>query len=182
MKYTFSLEESDYLTHQLFVVSTSKPAVWRRRRSWILITLAFLCLAWVFQKESNEFLRNYFIGISIISLIFYPFYSRWRYKKHYSNHINENLSQNFGKEVTIEFLDEHFLTQDAFGSESKISYSQVQSFNELPEHFLVRLNNSQSLILPKNKTEPIDELRRGLTELASKLGFNINDNTSWKWK
>ena len=182
MKYKFSLNESDYLTHQLFVASTSKPAIWRRRRSWALTTGMFLIFAWLFYHSSNEFLTNYFIGAAIVSAVFFPLYSGWRYKKHYRKHIKEHFSKSFGKEAIVEFRDEDIFTKDEFKSESKINYSQIESFNELPEHFLIRLNSGQSLILPKEKIAEVEQLRKELSELAIKLGNEITDYTTWKWK
>jgi len=182
MKHSFSLEETDYLTHQLFIASTSKPAIWRRRRSWIMSTLAFAIFALLMDQNNNEFLRNYFIGAAFLSLFLFPLYSRWRYKKHYKKHVNEHFSKSFGKQVAVEFQEDHILTQDEYNSESKISYSLIESLNELPEHFLVRLNNGQSLILPKNKIGQLDRLQADLTKLGNKMGHKLMDHTNWKWK
>jgi hypothetical protein len=182
MKYTFTLEENDYLTNQLFVFSTSKPAIRRRRKSWLMTTLAFAVLSYLMEQSNNEFLRNYFIGIAILSLVMFPFYSRWRYKKHFKKHVNEHYAKSYGKQASLEFQKDHVLTQDEFDSESRINHSQIESVNELPNQFLIRLGNGQSLILPKRKTEQIDKLRADLIDLGNKVGHELSDNTSWKWK
>jgi len=182
MEYKFSLDETDYLTHQLFIVSISKPAIWRRRRSWAIMTGMFLILALLFHRSANQHLTNYFLVVSAISLVFYPAYSAWRYKKHYKKHVNENFSKTFGQEVTIEFGTDFVLTRDQEQSESKINYSQVDSIFELPEHFLMRMKNGQSLIMPKFKISNLDELRKELTELAKKLNLELLHNMNWKWK
>ena len=147
-----------------------------------MTTGLFLILAWLFYKNSNEFLTNYFLGAGIICAIVFPVYSRWRYKQHYRKHVNTNFSKSFGHEASVEFLDEHFLTKDDFNSESKVSNSQIESINELPEHFLIRLNNGQCLILPKHKIAQLEKLRAELLELGKKIGHELTDNTNWKWK
>lgn len=182
MKYTFSLDETDYLTHQLFISATSKPSLNGRRKSWLLVTGAFGLLAFVFYQKDDVGLSNYFIFTSILSLIFYPFYIRWKYKRHFKKYINEHFSKNFGKKAYIELQEGHILTQDEDRSESKISCTSIESFHELPEHFLIRLNNGQSLILPKNKIEQLDQLRSDLSQLANKRQLLMTDNLNWKWE
>lgn len=182
MKYTFSLEEADYLAHQLFVASTSKPSIQRRRKSWIMTTLAFGLFAYLMDQSDNEFLRNYFLGATLLSMFLFPFFSRWRYRKHYKKQVGEHFSKSFGKKATVEFQAKHISTEDENDSESKISYSQVESINELPEHFLIRLDNGQSLILPKNKIEQLDQLKTDLHELGKKVRLELTDDTNWKWK
>ncbi|PTB94075.1 hypothetical protein C9994_12420 [Marivirga lumbricoides] len=182
MKYTFSLDESDLLTHQLFLVSTSKAAIWRRRRSWIIIVLTFIVCSGLFYIESNAFLRNYFVLLAFISLIFYPLYSRWKYKRHYLRHIREHFSGTTGKQATIEFQEEFIFESDETNSESKINYSTIESLNELPNHFIIRLKTGQALVLPKNKIENIDQLHSDLLELTKRLGVELKNHKNWKWR
>ena len=182
MTYSFTIDETDYLTHQLFIASTSKTTNANRRRSWALITVTFLLLAWLFHNSLNESLRNYFLVVAGICLIFYPFYSRWRYKKHYRKHVRLNHANSFGQTVYIEFLEGHILTKDDEDSESKINLSYVVSLNELPEHFLIQIKGGQSLILPKQKIGHVEKLRTDLVELAKKVGLQLTDHTQWKWK
>ena len=182
MIYSYSLEEADFLTHQLFVVSNSKSAIARRRRSWIILTGVFLILAWLFYRSSNETLTYYFLTVAIISAIFYPFYSRWHYRKHYKRHVKTTFSKSIGQMVFVEFQNDHILTKDDADSESKVSFSQIESMTELPEHFLIRLNGGQSLILPQRKISELSQLRSDLEQVRQKVGLEIIDNTNWKWR
>lgn len=182
MRYNYTLEESDYLTHQLFIASTSKPAIWRRRKSWIITTVSFLIFAWVMERSVNPFLRNYFLGLALLALLFYPLYSRWRYKRHYRKHIKEHYADTFGKLGWMEIQDDHIILQDEHDSESKIHISQVESISELPAHLMVRFKNATTLILPLLKIEQVDQLKLDIKALAQKLGLELKDFTNWKWK
>lgn len=182
MKYTFSLDESDLLTHQLFLVSNSKPAIWRRRKTWLFTTITFMALASLFYQLSNKFLTNYFLRIGIICLIFYPLYSRWKYKRHYTRHIREHLSGSIDKQTTLEFQEDFVFGKDETNSESKVSYSLVESFNELPQHFLLKLRGGQALIIPKNKISDTEQLRSDILDVTKKMSKELKNYTNWKWR
>lgn len=182
MKYTFSLEESDYLTHQLFISSTSKQSLKNRRTSWLLVSGSFAVLAFVMYDRGDTFPAICFAILSVISFIFYPFYSQWKYKKHFSNHIKEHLSNNFGKQVSLEFKEDHIYADDGDNSESRIGFNLIKSVHELPDHYLIRLDSGQSVILPKLKIKELEQLKGDLKTLAETLQMNIIDNTQWRWK
>ena len=84
--------------------------------------------------------------------------------------------------VFVEFQNDHILTKDDADSESKVSFSQIESMTELPEHFLIRLNGGQSLILPQRKISELSQLRSDLEQVRQKVGLEIIDNTNWKWR
>jgi hypothetical protein len=182
MTYNFSLDESDYLTHQLFNSSTSKLSIKNRRKSWLLVTGAFAILAFVVYNNNDKILGTYFGVFSCITFIFYPFYIRWKYKKHFLNHIRENLANNFGKSASLEFHNDHLLTFDDSESESKISMNLIKSIHELPQHYFLKLDGGQTLILPKRKVNDLQKFESDLKQLAQSLEINITDNTKWEWK
>lgn len=182
MKYRFTLNEEDYLTHQLYLSSNSKKSMGRRKRSWFLTTSIFLGIGIIFHMEGNAFLGNYFFVAALLSLLFFPLYSRWRYKKHFRSHIAEHFSNLFGNPVTVEFLEDYIVTQDESESESKISTAQVVGLHELPKHFFVTLVSGQSLILPKEGIDQPEELRKDLETLGRKVGLDIIDRNDWKWR
>ena len=182
MKYIFSLDESDYVTHYLFVVSTSKPSISRRRRGWAITVGTFFLLALVLYQDADKVLSYSFFGASIICLLFYPLYTRWRYKNHYKKQVNEHFSKSFGKQTTLEFKEDQFLMKDELGSESKMNYEMIASMHELPSHFILRLNNAQSLILPKDDIPEVEQLRSELVDLAKKLSLQLTDHSDWEWK
>ena len=87
-----TLDENDFLTFQLYNASKS-PRIRRGRiKSWIITTVMFLCFACLFYQSNQALLTSYFLTLSGLSLVFFPYYTRWRYRKHYLNHIRETDS------------------------------------------------------------------------------------------
>jgi hypothetical protein len=145
------------------------------------VTGSFAVLAFVIYDSGDKLPGICFMILSIVSFIFYPFYIHWKYKKHFSDHIKEHLSNNFGKQVNIEFKEDHMLADDGNNSESKISFNLIKSVHELPDHYLIRLDSGQSVILPKQKIKELEQLKGELKTLSENLQMNIIDNTQWRW-
>ena len=81
LKYT--LTEDDYLQHQLYIASKTNRIKKKRRQSWITMVFVFVALTVLLFQTDNILLSFYFGVLSILTLIFYPFYLKKHYKKHY---------------------------------------------------------------------------------------------------
>ncbi|MBK6267087.1 YcxB family protein [Marivirga sp. S37H4] len=97
-------------------------------------------------------------------------------------HIKEHMSGSIDKLTTLEFQEDFVYGIDETNSESKINYSTIESFNELPQHFLLRLKGGQALILPKHKIVEKEQLRSEILEVTKKLGVELKNYTNWKWR
>ncbi|WPP52683.1 YcxB family protein [Catalinimonas niigatensis] len=181
MEYKYTIEESDYLTHQLYSVSQSKPAIRRRRRGWAITTGFFFILALFYYAGSDTIPAYSFLLIGMLSLFLYPLYYRWRYKRHYRKYIREQFANNFGKSTSLSFEDDHILAKDD-DSESKIGYAQIEIISKLPEHFLIRLKNGHAIIIPKSKVNYGEALEQELVRLADRLHLPLKDESHWKWR
>tara|TARA_R110002049_G_scaffold305808_1_gene503301 strand:- start:2005 stop:2436 length:432 start_codon:yes stop_codon:yes gene_type:complete len=133
--------------------------------------------------SNNDIISGIYFGIaSVLSLVFYPYFIRWKYKKHFLNYIRENNSNNFGKTASLEFHNDHILTFDENESESKISLKLIKSIHELPHHHLIKLDGGQALILPKQRVNDLKQLESDLTKLANSLNLIITYNVKWQWE
>jgi len=146
-----------------------------------VITGSFAVLSFVVYNSEDTSLGIYFGFVAVISLIFYPFYLRWKYKKHFLNHIRENLKSNIGKTASIVINEDHILTFDEDESESRINVKMIKSIHDLPQHYLIKLDGGKALILPKNKVNEPKQLQQDLIELAKSLSLSVEDNTKWDW-
>jgi len=181
MEIDVKLEHADYLTYQLFTASMSKHIQKRRKIEWLLSTLFFLFLCFLFFLTQNRMLFFYFAALTILCLIFYPKYSRWRYKKHYSKYMKNVFSNNFGKIAHIKFTPDNIETSDN-ESELKIKYSQVKDVSEITTHFFIHLNSGSSIIIPKKKSAEINHIQNYLKTLCKEKGLKYNTYPNWKWK
>ena len=182
MRYTFALQESDYLTNYLFIASTSKPSINRRRRGWILVFGSFYLISLFFFLMGDQHQSIAFLMLGTFAFIFYPFYIKWHYKTHYRRHIKEHFTDEFGQKKFIAIEENYLFIEDSDGSEAKFNYSQIESLNNLPEHYLIRLKGGQSLIIPKREIGALAELHTELTQLTTKLNLTLQDHQHWTWK
>ena len=140
-----------------------------------------MALAFLFYYSDKSFLGNYFIGATILTALFFPLYSRWRYKNHYLRHIKETYQNNFEKQVKVKLTRETIETNDESG-QSIINTSQLTNVFETKEHFFLKLLSGQALVIPKNKLHNLQELQQAIYELTQALGINHTKNENWAWK
>jgi hypothetical protein len=178
-----TLNENDYLIHQLYIASKTPRIKKARIRSWILTTVAFLAMTYLFFESGNDALGFYFLILSLLSLALYPFYSRWRYKRHYQRYIADTYKNRFGEECTLEINEDFILTKDRTG-ESKINCSEIEEISEIKDFYFLRLKTGGSIIISKVKTDAqeLSRLEEGLRELVDKKGIKRNVELDWKWR
>lgn len=175
-----TLDENDFLTFQLYTASKTPRIKRQRIRGWILSAVLFLCLSYLFYQSDNDFLGIYFLIITCLSIVFYPFYTRWRYKRHYRRYIQDTYKNRFGENCTIEFDDKAIITRDSSG-ESRINKSELEEINEIRDYYFIKTKSGVSLIISKAKTENIDLVKNEIALLVSS-GVKINVELDWKWK
>ena len=178
----YSLEENDYILHQLYHSSKSSVAIKQRRNSYIFVSSigVFFGLLSYF-KDNNIQATIVFIGFTIVCVLGYPILEKVRYKSHFKKHVKENYKNTFGKPVEIEF-SEGFIRTTESESESKISTNEISEINEIEKIIMIKLGSGQTLIIPKDKIIEIENLISRLKELASDLNIKYNFEPGWQWK
>ncbi|MBL0742537.1 YcxB family protein [Chryseolinea lacunae] len=175
-----TLTEHDYLTYQLYTASKSPSVRKGRLRRWLFTTITFAAMAFLFADRDDLFLFYYFVVATLLSLTLYPFYSRWRYKRHYEKYIREVYKNRFGEEATVEIGDEQLVTKDKTG-EGKFNISGIEAVNEIADYYFIKMVTGPSLIVPKRNPD-IDKFRSDLTSLVATHGIAHNVELDWRWK
>lgn len=175
MKIEYTLSEEDFLAFQLFNVSTVGNLKKRKRRAQILLPISFLALAAMFYFDSNTVMSLYFVGCAAVFALFYGKYMHWRYKQLYIRQVKHYYSNLFGMSIQVELQDDHLFSQDKT-SESKIKLAEITAVNEIDTHFFLRVSNTNSLIIPKNKIDVLQFKNR-----LQELNLPINESLDWKW-
>jgi hypothetical protein len=176
-----ALDENDFLTYQLFTASRTPRVKNGRIRAWGITTGCFACLALLFFQSNNEFLGYYFLAATALCATLYPFYSRWKYKKHYLKYIRDTYKNRFGEECDLEIKADSILTRDRSG-ESTINISEIEEINEIRDHCFVKFRTGVALIISKSKTKDIDTIISDLKGIATRLGIQYNDQPDWRWR
>jgi hypothetical protein len=178
-----TLDRNDYLTYQLYTASKTPRIKKARIRGWIMTTVTCLCLTYLFFESYNDGMGYYFLIASALSLTLYPFYSRWRYKRHYKKFIDDTYKNRFGEECVLEISDDIITTKDRIG-EGKINTTEIEEINEIKDFYFVKVRTGVSLIISKLKTdtEDLEVIEKSLKELAAKKGIKWNVELDWKWR
>ena len=178
MTINYQLTNSDFLEYQLYTSSKSELHKKRRFRSRIIVPIIYLLIGLYFaNKNENGAIGIIMAGIGIGWFAFYPMYSKWRYKKHFQKHVEENYKNRINKPVEINF-DENSVNAKDFTSESKINGTELKELIETQNHFFLKLTTDLSLIVPKHSIGNQAEFKKRVTE----LGAEYVDELNWKWK
>ena len=178
MKITYQLTNTDYLEYQLFTSSKSKLHKKKRFQSRIIVPILYFLLGlYLSNKNDDSKLMIVFAIVSILWFLLYPLYSKWKYKKHFKKHIEENYKNRINKLVEIS-LDEDSIKAKDYASESKINGTEVKELIETKNHFFMKLQTDLSLIIPKHS---IDNREEFIIRVKS-YGTDYIEETSWVWK
>jgi len=171
MMYTYSLTENDFITHQLYVTSTSVQVQKKRRRAWIVLTAAFLVLSAVYLMSKNYYMATFFALISTMYAFFYRKIQRRQYIRHFTRHVRNNYQNRIGEEIEIGVSGEHLIANSKV-SEGKILIAEIVGVSEISDLALIHVSTGESLIVPQR----MDGYREFLNELRSALS---NQQVEW---
>lgn len=177
----YTLDENDFLQHQLFTASKTNEIKKQRLKSWGIVTAALFCLGLLFLDKEDKFLTYYFLGFGLLSLLFYPIYQRSSYRKHYLKFIRDTYKNRFGQVSRISF-NQNYLEMSSSDSESKINYEAFEEVNEIGEYIFLKLKSGGSLILPKYKIENIEKTKEEIMNISKRYNLKENCELTWKWK
>lgn len=178
---TYSLEEKDYLNHQLYFASKSERINKKRQRSRMVIPIAYLVLSLLFFANDNIIGGILFILIGLVWYVAYPKYLGKKYIKHFTAHINENLKEQFGIPVTMELSDEQIIAKDK-SSESKVATTEVKAIAEIPSNIFISLKGGQHYILPNDNRIDLVNVKAALKALTAHLQIAYTVDDKWEWK
>jgi hypothetical protein len=175
------MEENDFLTFQLYTASKTPRIKRGRAKSWALTTFVFICLSFLFFESHGPFLGYYFLVLSISSLILYPFYSRWKYRRHYLKYIRDTYKNKFGESFELEFARDTIRTKDRTG-EIRINKSEIEEINEIKDFYFLRARTGTTLIISKNKLDDIGKIKNEIMAMIEDQGVRYNVELDWKWR
>lgn len=181
MKITYSLDEKDYLTFQLFTASNSPSVKRRRMLSRSIPAAAYLFFAVLFFYRGDLTMLFAFLLLAVVWFFFYPIHDRNLYRRQYQKFIAENMNNKFGRKATLTFEKDRVKAKDEV-SESAIDIAEIESITETEALFLLKLKTNQSFILPKNKIDNWEQLPTFFTTLEAERGIPFVDRMDWQWR
>ncbi|KPH13105.1 YcxB family protein [Chryseobacterium sp. ERMR1:04] len=180
-KFTYSLNEDDYLNYQLFAASKSKNIRKKRLRNRFLPAIFFVVLGLVPRFDFTEIFTQIYILIGILWIFLYPIWDKKLYYNHYKKYIKENYKNNFDKTLELAITENEIYAKDN-STESKTNLQELEEINEVPQAIYFKFKSSHSLILPKNKINVSIDSKQFFKELSKKYSINYNEFSDWEWK
>jgi c-di-AMP phosphodiesterase-like protein len=174
------LESEDYLNYQLFVASKSKNIKKKRRFIRILWPVLHLIIALSFFYWDQTAIAIYLLIMSIVWLVFYPKWDRIHYINHYKKFIKENYTS-LSEKAVVEFHPEFIFLSDS-KSEGKVNWMKFKEIIETEDNSFLRLDNAQSIVLPKKKLSNWGEIKTFLQSKSAEMGISYTPELDWKWK
>jgi len=178
MQITYSLQNEDFLVHQLYIASQSERVKKKRTQSTFIPPVVYILIGMYLAYRYQTFVPlALFGGLGILWYLLYPKYEKMRYRKHYWNFIKDNFQEKVNVAGTIIFESEHVKMFD-HATESKTSISEIKYAVNLPNHYLIRFKGSQVLIIPKKEVKSETEFFQYFTS----KNIEIKDELNWEWK
>ncbi|RVU03067.1 YcxB family protein [Mucilaginibacter limnophilus] len=180
MTYTYILTKADHVTYLLHNASTKKSVKKQLSSSWAWISLAFTLIGILFYLSQDTALAITFFGIAITAFLFYPYYLKQRYVKHYTKHVNEVYKDKDATSVYMEITDDELIAGTDKG-ESKIRLSAIENIAETGQHLFVYISGGQGLIIPKTIPD-FNAIKSDMESIAKRLKIPYQTDLEWRWK
>jgi hypothetical protein len=181
MKVYYSLDQEDYLQHQLYVCNTTPSIIKKRKANWFWLTFLFFAFAVIFFLLENQHLALFSFFMGLLVILFYPMFERKKYFNYYNKYIKAHYPKKASDIAYIEFQSTYLLANNPH-SELKIDYTAIEKIVEIKEYIFIRLNFTSSLIIPKNKIENLEEIKNYIIELSRKLNKEYSEELHWNWR
>ena len=177
----YTLDEKDFLTHQLYIASTSKRIKYRRFRTMVIWPVVFLAVGVFFLMEHRIMPAVVLAAIAIIWRLFFPLWERAYYEKHYKGFVRENYWQRYGKVMTLTIANDRIVAKEN-GIVSQIMTGELEEIIEVPDHLFLKINNGHFYIVPKDTLNDYSSVKARLMELADHLKIHYREDLQWSWR
>ena len=181
MKIDYTLDREDFLEFQLFAASKSERIIKSRKNSRIRLPIVYLILGVILFFLTDLTFALIFLSIGLIWYLFHPYFMRKRYVRHFGKYIDETLNNRFGKTVSLTFGDD-FIQEIDYMGESILKKKEIIEINEIKDYVYLKFSSGESLIVPKNKINNLQEFSNQIKLIASDLSISYNIDLNWKWK
>ncbi len=176
MKFEITLEREDFLAFQLFEADHSPRIQKKLRNGRAYIVGLFFLLSFLGYISGNNGFAVAYLLTGILFLAAYLRYFKWRYKRHYLQHINEHYTERFGLVSTLDFKEGGIALEDKTGS-TFLKLEEIKNVMETPEHLFVKISIGTSIIVPKR----FEAESKEVLDTLLKLEIPYHSFKEWKW-
>lgn len=180
--FEYSLSKDDYLELWLFDLSQNKKFMKNRLKFKIIIYVLIIIIPIIFSIKYD--FQWMFVIIWLITSFFLTYAifrsSNSKLKNVFEKSIKEKYSSTFKYVYYLEFF-ETYIFHIANNSESKISYQDLNKFNETKNYFFIELISKNYLVLKKEKSI-FEKIKSNLKIISKEYNIPYNEELNWKFK
>ena len=181
MKIEFILSEADLLTHQLFAASKSKRVQKRHAKGKLFLLLIYMVVGLFIWERNGVVTGGIFFLVCLPLYLLYIYMERKQYVTHFKKYVNDVYKDRAATTTTIDIQDKLITMRDGT-NESAVPFSEVEVIYEIGSMYSLGLNTGQSIVIPKNNVQPVDNLSPFFHQQADRLGIPFQQELNWKWK
>lgn len=163
MKFQYTITPEPHIDYLMYSASKNRRLKRKTLLLRVLLSVTYVVLGFVLSNNGRSAVGAGLVIVGVAMGVFYPKYQQWRYRKHYTRHVNDKIADMLGTQVTIDLQENEVVTKDK-ASESKFPYNSIQELEEVQNYFYLRLNSAQALVLPKSAVENEDALIKFLQD------------------
>ncbi|SDK19877.1 hypothetical protein SAMN04487898_106296 [Pedobacter sp. ok626] len=173
--YTYTLSKDDLLIFLQHYTSTTGRLKRGRKTMWFLATYFVILSAICFYIDSNVF-AIILLVVAALYVLTRNLFMKYSINKALKLAAVTELSGMADSPIQLEINQDHLHIIDLAG-DYKYKFSGIILISEIADHFLINLNNSQTLIIPKISTSLCDDIKKAVT--TNNLPFLLD--LDWKW-
>lgn len=178
MKIEYTLKEDDFLEYQLYTTSKSATIQKKRLLSKFVVPALYVLVGvffYFYDNNKNAILICIFLGA--LWLLIYPFYSKYRYKRFYLNHIKKNYTDKLDHVDALKLGNNNYFYIKEQGKEGKIKTSEAEKLIELKDHFFLQMKKGGAIIIPKSYVLNTEAFKQKIAD----LNIDYLNETKWRW-
>lgn len=179
-KYSYHIDQADYLLYLFYSTSKSKRVQKRRALNKLVLMMIYVLTGIMIFSRSGPIASAAFFLLCIPVYFLFNMMERKQYNKHFTRFINDHFKDRVGKPASIELQENAFRVLDE--EDNTFPYEEIEYITETGEMIIVQLNNGVAILLPKARISEHADL---ITELKRISGLNsipYNSELDWKWK
>lgn len=177
MKLNYELSNEDFIIYQLYTSSRSK--IYRRKRAWsrAIIPVCYAIYG-IFRlaTDGNYLIGCLFLALAAVWFQLYPIYSKWKYRKLFSNHLQNNYEELSDMNMEI-IINKNSVDVKDYASKSNIKANEFQNLIELVDYFILNMFKGRSFIIPKSAIKDHDSFKQKIAVMK----IDYLNELNWKW-
>ncbi len=181
MKIEFEISEEDLLTQQLFATANAESVRKRRGRGRVFLVVIYIVAGVFIWIQSGAIIGGLFLLACIPMYIFYTRMEAKQYQKHIRAFVKEQIRDRESPVTTLHF-EKDYVTMADGANVGRIPLSEVKIIYEISQLYSLKLNNGQSIVLPKKHNNNSGNTESMLHHLAERLEIPYVQQLDWKWK